>query len=278
MIRITPIPTAPAVLTGNDSLAAKERDEAAKHWKANHTMKGFPFKAYKEKKVIEAMENVFHGKCAYCEYRYDAGAPCDVEHYRPKGGIEINGKLHEPGYYWLAAEWTNLLPSCNDCNRMRYHDFPDDGPEARGKANKFPIGNPKKRAKKPADVAGEERLLLHPYFDDPSQYLTFVEKGAIQAVAGPDGEALPMAKASIETYGLDRPGLSHAREDVWVRVAGIVKRAKKDMDKASAHPNDPDAQENLRFSVESLKREVGERAVFQAMVRQLVEPVKDVVK
>lgn len=50
------------------------------------------------------------------------GAPLDVEHFRPKSEIDevdpatfrpVPGRAPTaPGYYWLAAAWSNLLPSC----------------------------------------------------------------------------------------------------------------------------------------------------------------------
>lgn len=277
MIRIDPIPPAPAVLVGAASAAAKERAKAAAYWKKNRTMRGFTFAVYKNREVVAALETVFNGKCAYCEYRYDAGAPCDVEHYRPKGGIEVDGTLKEPGYYWLAADWMNLLPSCADCNRKRYHEFPDDEPEARGKANMFPLVDPAKRAKRPGREKYEERVLLHPYLDEPRDYLTFVEKGVIQALTEPDGKPKLKGLTSIRVYGLDRPNLSKAREDVWIRISGMVRRARRDLARVNANPGDPEALVDLDDSIESLKRELSSRALFLAMVRQLAEPVRELV-
>lgn len=281
MIRVDPIPPTPAVLIGDESAAAKERNEAAEHWKTHGTMKGFKFKVYKEREVVAALEDTFNGKCAYCEGRYDNNAPCEVEHYRPKGGVEVDGKLGQPGYYWLAADWMNLLPSCGDCNKMRYHEFADDEPEARGKANKFPIADPAKRAKAPGEEAFEECLLLHPYIDEPRDFLTFVEdgkhKGVIQALPGPDGQPREKARVSIRVYGLDRPRLTSAREDVWIRVAGNVKVAKRHLATVNANPDDPAAQINLNDAIASLKHELSARASFLAMARQLAEPLRDLV-
>lgn len=277
MIRISPIPEPPAILVGPDSPAAKERKEAAAYWKANKTMKGFPFKVYKNAEVVAALESVFNGKCAYCEFRYDGGAPCDVEHYRPKGGVYVDGELKEPGYYWLAADWMNLLPSCVDCNRQRYHDFGDDDPEIRGKANIFPIENPAKRAKKPGAEVGEERVLLHPYLDEPRDFLTFIENGVIQALQGPDGQPKERGLVSIRTYGLDRPNLSKAREDVWVRIAGYVKRAKRHLGRVAANPASEEARVDLDEAIADLRRELSARALFLGMVRQLAEPVRELV-
>lgn len=278
MIRIAPIPPPPAVLVGRKSIAATERTKAAAYWKKNRTMRGFKFTVYKNPDVVAALEGAFNGKCAYCEYRYDAGAPCDVEHYRPKGGVEVDGKLKEPGYYWLAADWMNLLPSCVDCNRQRYHEFPEDEPEIRGKANIFPIGNPSKRATAPGKEAAEERVLLHPYLDEPRDFLTFLEKGAIQALTGPDGLPKQKGLISIRVYGLDRPNLSKAREDVWIRIAGMVRRAKRDLARVNANPNDPDAKIDLDESIASLERELSARGLFLGMVIQLTDPVRDLVR
>ena len=78
----------------------------------------FNYTAYTKKPLKKALTVLFHGKCAYCESRYAGSQPMDVEHWRPKGKVETaNGEY--PGYYWLAATWANLLPSCIDCNRSR---------------------------------------------------------------------------------------------------------------------------------------------------------------
>jgi 5-methylcytosine-specific restriction endonuclease McrA len=79
----------------------------------------------------------FYGKCAYCEAPIRDYQPGDVEHFRPKAGVsDENGQavflfdeegqvqvgadgkpVEHPGYYWLAYEWTNLLPACAKCNQ-----------------------------------------------------------------------------------------------------------------------------------------------------------------
>ncbi len=68
-----------------------------------------------ESRVIERLNDWYHGKCAYCERYYKL----DVEHYRPKGAIsdEMGNSLRSNGYYWLGYEWSNLLPACISCNR-----------------------------------------------------------------------------------------------------------------------------------------------------------------
>src|SRR5262249_6192965 len=85
--------------------------------------KTFEFTRYKEWAVCRALDDLFHEKCAYCESSYRAVDSCDVEHYRPKGGVTESPKHR--GYWWLAAHWQNLLPSCPPCNQRRYHTIYD---------------------------------------------------------------------------------------------------------------------------------------------------------
>ena len=124
------------------------------------------------------LEELFHGKCAYCESFYASQAPVDVEHYRPKGAVD--GEPAHPGYWWLGMEWTNLLPSCIDCNRRRKQRAPDGisnlsllyKATQSGKKDSFPIKG--KRAVSETDhLDTEEALLLDPTRDDPNKYLVY---------------------------------------------------------------------------------------------------------
>lgn len=95
---------------------AEELGEARAHY-AGPNEGSYEFKIYKAAAIKAELDKLFHGKCAYCERFFASGAPVDVEHYRPKGGVE--GDTTHRGYWWLAMEWSNLLPSCIDCNRRR---------------------------------------------------------------------------------------------------------------------------------------------------------------
>lgn len=156
---------------------------------AGETPKPFPFSRYKEVSVKNALEKLFHGKCAYCESFYAGLQPVDVEHYRPKG--EVEGVSSHPGYWWLAMEWSNLLPSCIDCNRRRNQKTPKAGEDRMvalradgdfdrsrsiltGKQSAFPLMDGSAHAARPGDdVEAEKRLLLDPTRDDPDRHLAF---------------------------------------------------------------------------------------------------------
>ncbi len=186
------------------------------------------------------LDNVFHGKCAYCE-TLAPRFPGHAEHFRPKGRVDMrdpatgksvpasvewpDGKVAtHPGYFWLAYHWKNLLPACQDCN------------SGRGKQNQFPLPEKKtptlvaklsaadvKRlaAHARASVTFKQRFyldpdaldeiempqILNPYHDDPRQHLRFGEGGLVTAVDGS-----PRGLESIRVYQLDEESLRVDRQ------------------------------------------------------------------
>lgn len=141
---------------------------------------------YKQSK--KELEKQFHGKCAYCETKYTEYT--QIEHYRPKSI-----------YYWLAYEWSNLLPSCTKCNTK--------------KGNKFPLINKSKKVKIPplqgnkkinrnqckADsfpLIDENPYLLHAKIDNSKEYFSFeIDKNY----------------KGIEIIGLDEEGKSDLQKE-----------------------------------------------------------------
>lgn len=186
------------------------------------------FAAYKRQPVKDALTRLFGPKCAYCEFPYGGGAPMEVEHYRPKGGyLDDRGVLRSPGYYWLAADWDNLLPSCVDCNRARKQVYrARDGTLVKGKsgkANHFPILAGTARAAAPAGVAAERALLLNPCRDRrPELHLRFLANGFVEPAATAEEQALPMGKATIEVCGLSREGLVGERRGRAVLIKAAM--------------------------------------------------------
>lgn len=68
--------------------------------------------------VVDDLWHAQHLKCCYCEGIYQKSHN-DVEHFRPKGSANRSpGSPATHGYWWLAFTWSNLLFSCNVCNRM----------------------------------------------------------------------------------------------------------------------------------------------------------------
>jgi uncharacterized protein (TIGR02646 family) len=231
-------PDTPAVLKDDSAKAKTERDKVEKHFTtpATRTKSCKAWKIYKDPEVVAELHNAFGGKCAYCESRYAHTAPMDVEHFRPKGGVAIDGqkKLKVPGYWWLASDWANLLPSCIDCNRERTQEFPNEDPDKAGKANKFPLKPGTAHAEEPGKEKTEKALLIDPCREQPEKYLVFDEKGL----------ALPKRKhergqAAIKVHGLNRQGLVSERAAMATNLLTAIKRLREAVGNAQRHPNDP---------------------------------------
>ena len=178
----------------------------------------FNFAAYSKKPLKKALTALFHGKCAYCESRYAGSQPMDVEHWRPKGQVDIPGRVL-PGYYWLAATWKNLLPSCIDCNRSReQYDRYMDRKLQLGKETQFPVlGNkhlvtlPMPHEHDPKNVGGDEvPLLVNPCVDEPSKFFSYRD-GLVLPKSELTGTDLEKAENSIIVYALNRSGLVYNR-------------------------------------------------------------------
>jgi uncharacterized protein (TIGR02646 family) len=223
MIRVdrasVPVPQA---LTAPAGSAVKERTENEKKAKAGkyHEMK---FTAYKSPDVMIRLRALFRGKCAYCECRFEAQQPGDVEHFRPKSLVAVEGAdgkvvVIKEVYFWLAAEWTNLLPSCADCNRPRKHELREgSGRRVMGKANWFPVHPERRRARTARSVAKEPYQLLDPCVDDPGAHLRFDTDGTIEP-AGPDAAARRRGEMTIKYCALARLELTQERYKRGIEV------------------------------------------------------------
>lgn len=232
-----PQPVDSALNRVNPKTGLTERGEANAHYAGiPRPSKAFDFSRYRETPVCQALDQLFHGKCAYCESPYRAVDALDVEHFRPKGGVD-EAPAH-PGYWWLAADWRNLLPSCPACNQRRKHVeyMPGMSLEAierallakpastSGKANRFPMLDKNWVIAVDADLAVEDPLLINPCDREPEIYLEWVFDRdpatpiwnadpvvpflrARLAGAGDD----PHGDASIKIFGLNRVGVVKAR-------------------------------------------------------------------
>lgn len=183
----------------------------------------YDYQRYKADEAKRALEALFAGKCAYCETFYSASQPMDVEHWRPKGEVHLDdGTVLKPGYYWLAAEWANLLPSCIDCNRSRQQWDVVEGEWVRlGKANQFPLPAGREHVldhARTAELRDEAPLLINPCDDDPERFFAYTEEGVMVPAKGLGPEERRRAEASIRVYALNRSGLVAERYEVIRRI------------------------------------------------------------
>lgn len=181
---------------------------------------GRPY-AVKDELYKEQRETIFAcylNKCAYCEGHYRLTAnEGDVEHYRPKGRVRdrsnaivkvvVGGESqNHPGYWWLAYEPINLLPSCAFCNRT-------------GKRDLFPLEPGCTYALVPGEEANERPLLVHPGLDDPDEHLLFDSHHGVLAPKTERG------RFTIETFQLNREDLLRERRRTYRNVVAAIKAA-----------------------------------------------------
>lgn len=158
------------------------------------------------KKVWKSLKDIFllvifHKKCVYCECRVGHGFPYHVDHFRPKGcpteqRVEVEGHT---GYYWLAFEWWNLVPSCNNCN-SNAPKCQKSSEDTEGKKQEFRVLG--ERVFKPLDdsdkwrkqVEDERALLLDPYSCSPEEHFFFDELGMIYGLTANGKETVSVCK------------------------------------------------------------------------------------
>ncbi|MFO1499382.1 MAG: hypothetical protein U1G07_13465 [Verrucomicrobiota bacterium] len=249
-----------------------------------HNRATLSFKAYSHPSVKASLEALFHGKCAYCENRYAGVHPVDVEHWRPKGAVLVasGGKPAKrpkhPGYYWLAAEWTNLLPSCIDCNRGRTQlELPSGEKRNLGKANQFPLLDEAKRAYRPEESAAEEPLLLNPCEDYPESHFEFRQNAVIVPKRDAPLQARQRAAASITVYALNRVGLVDDRRTAYLQLVKDRFELQKFVQLLDRAPKTlvPELRDMLSRKIADLIEALDSKKPFALMARQSIMPFLD---
>ncbi len=200
----------------------------------------FDFDAYGKYEVCLELDRVFAGKCAYCEASYKAASARNVDHYRPKGAVAEDPS--HPGYWWLAAEWTNLLPSCLACNQRRRQvqfrlgmtlaqleqELQIQPTTTYGKGEAFPTANRDWVKVEGGNLLTESPLLIDPCIRNPTAHLEWVfDFDASQNIweadplvpflrgrQTPAGSLDEYGETSIAIYGLNRAGLIKDRMEV----------------------------------------------------------------
>lgn len=242
------------------------------------------FKAYTDKTVRKALKAMFHGKCAYCESQITAIYSGDIEHFRPKGG----------GYYWLAANWDNLLFACPFCNQTYTHEFAVNGTlreAVQGKRDQFPLLAEEYRLgagqaalflgdqeayRQAFDVEEGVRLLLMPCTDENvEKYFSYSSEGVIVAAKSLTALERRRAETSISVYALQRLGLVLAREARLVKIKAQIRRVEEAIEDFDAHIDDPQELRTwyegvVREEMETLSRYQDADQEYAGMAREVI--------
>lgn len=195
--------------------------------------------------VRKVLLKMFRGKCAYCESKITTIYNGDIEHFRPKGGYCNVSTIPttKPGYYWLAAEWENLLLACPFCNQTNTHEIKVSGEIKEvilGKLNQFPLLteqyrlNPNHGAMYFSNATEylnafmqeeSERLLINPCIDSNVQrFFKYDDEGAIMVNDSLGVFEKQKAAISIQVYALHRFNLALSRKEKVISIKAQIKR------------------------------------------------------
>lgn len=148
--------------------------------------------------VVDALQKVFEGRCAYCESLVSSAAE-NVDHFRPVAGTEDKEGYSPDHYGWFAYEWRNLLIVCPDCRRRKGSRFPVHGPRA-------PLVCSWTDASQLEDVE-----LVDPTVDDPLVHLTLQFDCHLRPMSS-------KGEATIDLLDLNRVHLVHERTEEIQRL------------------------------------------------------------
>lgn len=223
----------PEILSDPTKVGVKETLAAIAYVNGGSSTDSYEYKAYRHPQVKEALIKLFHGKCAYCESTFLHVYSGDVEHFRPKGEIQEAAPNTKPGYYWLAANWNNLLLSCRNCNQKLTHALHGESVRrTMGKMNQFPLSDLTRYVRRhdhPLGIQDEEpfRLLLNPCVDNPEDHLEYGDQGVIKPKKDVYGNGSIKGIASINVYVLQRVPLVLSREKSLINILAQIQRVKE---------------------------------------------------
>lgn len=202
--------------------------------------------------VTIALKGLYKNKCAYCEKLCYYPR---VEHFRPKGRVIGNQPLAN-GYYWLCYEWTNLLPSCHECNSIEAKG--DKFPIRGIRKTSFPVtGNPPTfdSAQNIYDsnyLADEDPYYINPeYCDDFWSHFDFERSGKIVGVSDYGIRTIADFKLDDEDRNGWRREVYELYFDRLLRLIRRFKRAQKPISEAIFEEELDDIISDLVFDSES---------------------------
>lgn len=169
------------------------------------------------------LSNYSGHKCWYCEAK-STRAPFDVDHFRPKLAITIDGiKLAgHTGYYWLAYEWSNFRLACQRCNRPEK----DEIEVSHGKANEFPIQDEANRCQAPAGRLGAEvPRLLDPCVEADCALLAHTINGEVEPAAKVGTWEYQRATYTIKQLGFNEWNTPEGKRQGWRLLDDLIRLA-----------------------------------------------------
>jgi uncharacterized protein (TIGR02646 family) len=204
-------------------------------------------------------------KCWYCEAE-EIRSDMPVDHFRPKNKVEE--ECGHEGYWWLAFDWKNYRCACTFCNSRRNFEETEGG-----KACKFPLVNPTRRAFTLADAqALQEEIpdFLDPFDPDDEKLLWFDEDGMPEPKPDASPDEQRKVENSIDIFHLHETRIVRARNKIRIDV-------EKEVAKIREGRNVRDAKITLRKMVRDTEKLSRAAVVYLRAHRDLAE-VKEILQ
>lgn len=160
-------------------------------------------------------------KCWYCEYK-SPRATFDVDHFRPKLGLTVDGKeiTSHLGYYWLAYEWSNFRLSCQRCNRPEK----DESETLRGKSQEFPLQNEADRCNThTASIETESPRFLDPCTQSDCDLLAHCIDGEVKPLAPTGSWEYVRARYTIDQLGFNQWNTPEDKRSAWQTISILIR-------------------------------------------------------
>ena len=228
------------------------------------------YKIYSDDSVRKVLLNMFNGKCAYCESKITSIYNGDIEHFRPKGEIK-EATPTKPGYYWLAAEWENLLFACPFCNQTNTHTIVANGilkETVLGKLHQFPLV---------FELEETERLLLNPCKDlNIENYFKYKDSGVIIVNSDlTEQRNILRAEKSIQVYALNRLALVQARREKIIQIKAQIKRTEESIINYNRYAKQSDEEKIwfegiMRKEIKILKRYKNTNQEYSGLAKYII--------
>ncbi|MFC3324421.1 hypothetical protein [Mesorhizobium cantuariense] len=189
-----------------------------------HKRRALFFKKHGSWKALKGwLSRVSSNKCWYCEAKSER-APLDVDHFRPKLAITVDGKklVVGSGYYWIAYDWWNFRLSCQRCNRPEG----DDSGTVRGKANEFPLEDERTRCRVPGgSLEAEASRFLDPCNETDCALLAHGIDGEVKPAAKDGTWDFQRADYTIKKLGFNAFNTPESRKRSWNTLDILIRHA-----------------------------------------------------
>lgn len=203
----------------------------------------------------EVLAKLSHQKCWYCESRQTRSDNA-VDHFRPKSK-----------YPWRAFSLENFRFSCTFCNSRRTNP---ETAEVEGKGDFFPLFDDSQRAMREADIASEQPVLLDPCIAADVGLLDFRADGTPCPVQPLQPIIRKRVSESIKLYHLDHPELNEQRRVLALALEQWINKAHRLYPRV-LKGGDPDVDQAFQEFVETVARNIDDRAELSAFARRMVK-------